>query len=201
MTLLARAIVTTTGYIGAPGINVVHYSAGLGPAVSDSDSADQFLPELLACFQGYASIMPAGLTLTVSPDVSYFDDSDGVILGVTSYTGGPLTMTGASSILNGSRAVQLTVRHKTDQFVGGRRLQGRTFVGPITGDAIGNDGQIEAGWIDDTPDIWSGAISGLGARLAVWHRPTTPTGTDGAYGDVVNITANATPGTLRSRKV
>ncbi len=200
MTLVARAIATTTGYIGAPGVNIFHYTRGLGPEVSDSDSADQFLPELLACLEGYASIMPAGLTCTVSPDVSYFNDDDGVILGVTSYTGSTLSFTGSSSLLNTTRAMQLTVRHKTDQFVGGRRLQGRTFVGPITGDAIGNDGQVESGWIDDTPTIWSGAISGIGGRLAVWHRPTEAAPSSGAYGDVVTVLANATPGTLRSRK-
>lgn len=205
MTLLGRSVIRTTGYIGAPGINVIHWSAGLGPGPSDTDGVDEFNQTLQAMIESYLDIIPSEITISIDPDVPYFDASDGVLLGVTTDPGTPRSYSGTSSLLNGSRAVQLVCRHRTDAFVNGRRLQGRTFIGPISGDAIDNDGQIENAWRNETLDSWSGLISGLGGRLAVWHRPTFSgfppvSNNDGSYADVTSVTANATPGTLRSRK-
>jgi hypothetical protein len=200
MTLLGRSIVRTTGYIGAPGINVVHWSAGIGPGPDDPDAVDEFHDTLSTALINFVGALPTTITWTIDPQVVYFDASDGVLLGSTADPGAPRAWTGDGSGTTESRATQLCMRFNTGAYVNGRELQGRMFLGPVSNEALGSDGQITSTLVANTPGYMSGLISGLGGRLAVWHRPTTPTGTDGSYADVTSITMNATPGTLRSRK-
>lgn len=198
--MVARTIIRTTGYVGAPGINVLHWTRGLGPEVTDPEAVGQFHLEVQTMLESYLDIIPSTITISIDPDVPYFQHTDGVILGVTTDEGYPRSYSGTSSLNNGPRDTALCIRYRTEEFVNGRRLQGRTFLGPISSDAIGNDGQIETGWITDTPDFFTALYTGIGARLAVWHRPTNEPPSNGAYGDVTSVTCNATPGTMRSRK-
>jgi hypothetical protein len=92
------------------------------------------------------------------------------------------------------------VSFRTNNFVNGRRLIGRSFVGPIAAQAFNSAGQIQNSAIVAFGGMFDGLISGTGPRLCVWHRPTGPSATDGTYGDVATITARSMPGTLRSRK-
>jgi hypothetical protein len=200
MTLLGRSVVRTSGYEGSPGINVIHWSAGTGPGPSDPGGVDEFHATLFTALHSLEGIMPSSVTWAIEPDVPYFDDSDGVLLGVTTDPEAPRTFIGDSENWFLARDTCLCVRTRTEGFVSGRRLQGRIFIGPISADAFDTEGQIAAAIVGAVPGYFSGLISGLGGRLAVWHRPPVGNPTGGSYQDVTSITCNSVPGTIRGRK-
>lgn len=200
MTVIGRSIVRSEGYIGGPGFNIIHWTAGLGAGPTHPDGVEEWHDTLLAALTNYEGNIPDSITLTIEPDVAFFDDSDGVIDGVTVDPAGARVVDGLTTGALLSRATQLVVRTRTNEYVNGRRLQGRIFLGPIGNNALSADGQVLAAIVTDAPTNWSGLISGLGGRLCVWHRPTPAAPTSGTYGDVVSIGINSTPGTLRSRK-
>lgn len=201
MTILGRSIVKSVGYIGSPGYNIIHWSAGTGTGPTDPDGVDEFHSTLYTAYSNLDEFLVTGADWTIESQVVYFDDSDGVLLGSTTDPGGARTWDGADSAKQVDRSLCATLRLRTDDYVAGRRLQGRIFIGPIGASTIGTDGQVGLGAAATIASEFSGLISGLGGRLAVWHRPTTPSGTDGAYGDVTSLICNSTPGTLRSRKI
>jgi len=200
MTILGRSIVRSTGYVGAPGYNIIHWSAGLGPGPTDSGGVEEWHDTLETSFTAIAGALLDTGTWVIEASVAYFDDSDGVLLGSTTDPTGDRSIGGSGANLYVSRATQAVMNLRTDDYVNGRRLQGRMYLGPLSGSALNDAGQVTSGWVSDIDDAFAGTISGLGGRLAVWHRPTTPTGTDGAYGDVTSLNCRSLPGTLRSRK-
>lgn len=200
MTIVGRTIVRSTGYIGAPGINVIHWTAGLGPGPTDEDGVDEFHATLFDALTNYDSASPVAVDFAIEPQVVYFDASDGVLLGSTSDPDTPRVWSGTDASYPTSMANQLCIRFNTGTYVNGRELQGRMFLGPCGGYPFGLDGQVSSSIVNATPTWFSGLISGGGGRLAVWHRPTSVSAADGVYADVTAATCNTTPGTLRSRK-
>lgn len=200
MTLLGRSIVRSTGYEGAPGFNIIHWSAGLGPGPSDPDAVGEWHDTLEAAFTELLGSFVSGVVFTIEASVVYFDASDGVLVGATTDPNGDRTMVGTGAGGSLSRATCYAVNTRTDDFVNGRRLRGRMFLGPIHTGVINLDGQIGQATANAVGDAFDGCISGLGARLAVWHRPTEAAPTSGSYGDVTSVQCNTVPGTLRSRK-
>lgn len=200
MTILGRTIVRSDGYIGAPGYNILHWSAGLGPGPTDPDGVEEFHDTLNTAFTNIVGYLVDDVIWTIEESVSYFDASDGVLIGATTDPTGDRTIVGTGTAAGISRATQMTMNLRTEEFVNGRRLQGRMFIGPVGANIIGAGGQLGLTIPGIVEGEFSGLVSGLGGRLAVWHRPTTPSGTDGSYGDVTSLNIRATPGTLRSRK-
>lgn len=199
MTLLGRTIVRTTGFVGEPGYNILHWSAGVGPGPSDPDGVEEFHDTLESAFTDLSGWFNNQQTITIDDSVDYFDASDGVILGSTVDPGGPrvIDCTSTSFFITRSTCAVLSLR--TDKYINGRRLIGRIFLGPLAASVLDGAGQIADGSSAYAAGAFSGAISGLGGRLAVWHRPTVAAPTSGDYGDVVSMRVPDTPGNLRSR--
>lgn len=201
MTILGRTVVESTGYTGSPGYNIIHWSAGVGAGPTDPDGVEEFHDTLETALTTISSILIDGVEFTINPAVDCFDASDGVIVSSTTDPGTPRVIVGSDEGKTLDRSACVTLRYRTEEYVNGRRLQGRSFLGPIGVGAFNTLGQIDATVQSDVEDAWAGLFTGLGGRLAVWHRPTTPSGTDGSYGDVTSVLCNPTPGTLRSRKL
>lgn len=200
MALMGRTIIESTGYVGEPGYNILHWTGGLGAGPNDPDGVEEFHDTLETALGTPTAWWPDGVILTIQPEVVYFESEDGILLGSTTDPGGARTWAGTGNGVSLSRAECLNVNLATADYVNGRRLQGRIFIGPVATDVFDGAGQISQTIVDDMPDLMSGLISGLGGRLAVWHRPTNDPPTNGAYGDVTTVTCRRTPGTLRSRK-
>lgn len=200
MTLVGRTIVRSDGYVGSPGYNILHWTGGIGAGPESTGGVEEFHDTLETAFLAVAGYLVTGVTFTIESDVAYFDDSDGVIIGSTLDPVDRDPGVGSGSGTQTSRATQIVCATRTAEYVNGRRLQGRFFLGPAAANGIGGDGQITTGAKDDIADNFAGLITGLGGRLAVWHRPTNDPPTNGTYGDVTSLTVRGTPGTLRSRK-
>lgn len=200
MTILGRSIVRITGFVGEPGFNIIHWSAGVGPGPTDPGGVEEWHDTLQSSFTALADLYNNQQTITIEPDVAYFDASDGVLTGVTTDPAGARVIDCTSVSFVAPRSLCAVMRLRTEEFVNGRRLQGRIFLGPTAQTLLDGAGQVPAFVQEIFTDAFAGTITGLGGRLAVWHRPTAAAPTSGSYGDVTTLAVNGTPGSLRSRK-
>jgi hypothetical protein len=145
-------------------------------------------------------VIPSFVTFTIDREVLCFPDTTGVVFTATVDPNDEREWSGTSGDLQQTTAQALTVRCNTTEFVNGRRLKGRMFIGPLSSDGIAADAQVNSTLVSVTPDRLDGLISGLGGRMCVWHRPTVAAPSSGSYGDITSFVANTVPGTLRSRK-
>jgi len=200
MTLLARVVIESAGYLGAPGYNIMHFSPGTISGFDHQTIADSACQDVSDRYQDVQSFFVDDETWTIGPTVPFFKVTTGESVAEVTASFSNQVITGTGSDIYMDRSACVNVAFRTNDFVSGRRLIGRSFVGPISAQAFASNGQIQNTALAAFGGMFDGAISGLGPMLAVWHRPTTPSGTDGSYGDVVTVTARSVPGTLRSRK-
>jgi len=185
MSTIRRIPVLWGGIAGMPGYSLF-YAAGASTATA----------ELLAFFNAVKALFPTGLQWTVPIVGDTLDDTTGALNGQwTDAGGGIVSATASGAYAAGTGA---WVGWKTAAIVGGRRLQGRTFMCPLQS-TVGYDssGTILSAAIT----TMSGAASTLAAsgKLVVWHRP--PPG--GNTGSSAAITAGVVPDqvtSLRSRR-
>jgi hypothetical protein len=91
-------------------------------------------------------------------------------------------------------------------FLHGRRLLGRSFIGPAGANTSTDNGQLSTEARTRVEEAYAAVTSGIGPRLAVYHRPTKDpisgaNNNDGAYGDVVTVSTPTTASSLRSRRL
>lgn len=199
MTLLARTRVALSGWSGGPGVNTFVWSAGTLGNIS-ATAVDQAHTELAGLYNSLDGYMVNGLVWEIEPEVAVFESSTGKIVGVELQTdelwNGTATATGTSL----SRSEMVYTRFLTGQWVNGRQLCGGFWLGPVASTCFESDGTIAPNIITEIQDQFAAITTGVGPRLAVYHRPTTKGGDDGLYHDVTQVITRNTPGTLRSRK-
>ena len=200
MTLLARVKIDLQGWPGAPGCNVLHFSEGTaGGSGWDQSRVEDLLTEVDSLVESLKSSWAPGVKMRVLPDVAVFDVATGQIQDVKVSTIGTseIVATGTKGTLGRGQAA--CVRFVGDRFLNGRRLNGRMYLGPLAGDSIGADGLIGGAVQDAIAGNFTAITSGLGTRLAIWHRPTSKLANDGTWADVAQVSVNPTPSNLRSR--
>lgn len=196
MPSLYRYKVLLGGWDGAPGLSVLYSTV---PAVGiDEEATIQSFVNLI--HDGYVvarGTLVGGVTVNVDPEVIRLDVETGLQQAFFSVNP-PDTVTGTGSG-KVSRATQATCRHITDAVTDrGRKLLGRTFVGPLAGSALGEDGRILTQSRAELTAMWDGMQDAVGARLCVWHRPKN--GAGGSFGHVQASICLSKPGVLRSRR-
>ena len=199
MTLLWKGQINLSNWIGGPGVSTFYFSQGVPPL--DTAAMAQSVYDKLALLCG--DIAPYGREdVIASParEIPVIESTTGELQNVypVPTTVEDYSYTGVSDTIPVS--TMACVRLTTDRFINGRRLQGRIFFGPLAGTALGTDGNI---WTTPKTGIeaaFNDQLGGLGARMAVWHRPSSPTAEDGDYGDVLFATCNRVPSNLRSRR-
>lgn len=199
MTQFARTIIDLSGFEGSPGVNVLQWCAPghLDIDLPDVENFHEILGDVFSA--AGAGFYAAGVTATVNPVVTIHEVDDGSLVGAFTSETGPYTITGTGGG-DQSRAVQAGIRFATRDIRNGRRVQGRTFMGPIATEQLDSGGQIRSAVRDGLADAWSGAIDPLGPRLIVWSRPTASEPV-GAYADVTSTTCAERPFILRGRSL
>lgn len=198
MTQFGRTIVELEGYDGAPGVNIYNWCA---PAHADIDQVDvdNFNETLWESLNAVTAANWAdGVVVTINPNVGIHEVDTGDLVGGFIDGGGPWTLTGTGDGEE-SRATQLGLRWLTNDFRNGRRVQGRTYLGPIPSGVLDSTGNVSAGIRTVVPPLFSGIYDGLSSRLIVWSRPTG-TSPVGAYADVVACQVAPKPFVLRGRR-
>lgn len=205
MGVVYRFKAVVSGFIGGPGVNTWHmcqFEELGGAAQSDLEG---MATDISAVYNAVKGQYISGLKVRLDSAVEGFDIATGNLVSVTGISV-PAEITGGGSGSNISRSEQITVRLQTDAIRGNRQVQGRHFIGPIAANAMGNDGQILAASRAQVEAAYGGVTDFTGnGRLVVWAQPNEkhprPDARAGRIGYVQGVLANATPGTLRSRKV
>lgn len=188
-----------SGWTGGPGVNVWHFSQGTDLNPNWSDILVGVNADLQAAYASLNSYLLGGLTIDFPTLSRVYDSVSGAPIEEAA-DDSALSFVSSAKTTNTSRATQLGVTLIGDQFFGRRRAMGRKFIGPLDDFSIDTSGQITNVCRAALVSAFEGLTSGLGPRMAVWRRPTTPTSNDGRYADIVSIRPQRVPAVLRSRR-
>lgn len=195
---LYRVRARATGWGGAPGLHTFYFGAGEGEVGADADIADACSSRVRAAFDGAKTIWPTLGTIETLADVDVINAVTGT-LAVTFATTPGASVVGTGAASYGPQAAMACVQLHTAGIVAGRRVRGRSFLGPLV---PGNDA-------DGTPNstIVSTALAFGNAlidpdaedpQLAVWSRPRTALA--GSVHVVTSVSVKDSWAILRSRR-
>lgn len=200
MTNLAIVKVLYTGWEGAPGVNVLHFSPGTLGGVFDPAACGVLVDDIASVYTALLPVLPGQVRVTVPNEVQIIDSESGELINVVAADADSVTLTGtASPSLRGSADMALA-RFVTGEFRAGRHVQGRAFIGPVARDAVNDSGNITDSARATIAGAWDGVIDGLSHKLCVYSRPTHGETSGGLYADVISVTAPAKMAILRSRR-
>jgi hypothetical protein len=199
VTTLARVFVSWTGWEGAPGVNVLHYSPGT-IGTWDEENVQGLVDEVSTCFLAMRDIWQVGIDAEVETTVRLIDDATGTLTGIITAPTAPGAIGGTGTGDSVSRATMVCAQFRTSDFLRGRQLRGRCFIGPVAAGAIASDGSVASAARSAVNGAFAASLSGIGPRLCVWSRPPAGDPSGGSYGDVVQVGTMSVPAVLRSRR-
>lgn len=170
---LHRVVVSWSGAgIVGTAVSVLHFDG--------SEEAAPPIANIYTAFNNARTLFPAGIAIQVPNSGESIEDTTGALDGL--WTAPAQNVIGGSNIAASAAGVGVCVGWTTGGIVTGpsgrpRKLRGRTFLVPLHKDTYDTDGTLSTGWLD-IARTWANAMQAAGP-LAVWHRPTTPGGTDG----------------------
>lgn len=160
------------GFVGAPGFTSMHFGPGGGSLTEAADAATAAVRTFWDTIKGN---LPSTVTLNVQQEVPFFDIATGHLTSVANSTSPPLVVAGTNSNPVAAPA-GAQVLWLTGALRGTRRLRGRTFIVPLSSQAMETNGSLLATFITSL----SGAAATLRATAAtpmqVWGRPSPALG-------------------------
>lgn len=198
MTTLYRFTNVWSEFIGGPGINQFTFSRGTSSA-SEATIVQDMYDEIHGLYADLVGLWVYGVKIRPGQEAVVFDSETGEITSVVPVGETGSDITGSSSGDQAPRSLAICASLGTDNWLHGRRLRGRHFLGPVGSTVLDTDGQVTTAAQSAVEDAYTAMTSGVGVRLAVYHRNKPGETGAGAYGDVVQVTAGATPSNIRSR--
>ena len=203
--VIARSFIGLSGWTGSPGVNVVHWSpASTFPAAvvdyTPAMAAD-FLASLRTAYATVANRFTQGVRVTFPADVALIEATTGELVGAVVASSTPSDIVSTGSPGKVGRNTMATLALLTSDYVSGRRVQGRIFLGPLGTDALNDSGLVNDDFASAVVPGFSDVISGGDSDgvLTVWHRPKPPSRA-GKGCPVTALAIRRTPGSLRSRR-
>ena len=196
MTVIYRVRTTVSYGAGGPGLGTCYFLPGVtGGSPSDAQDA---VNRVRAFYAAMVGIMYNGSTYLVQGNVDTILDTTGELNGGFSTTP-PAAVVGTGGTTSLPVTVCAVIRYNTGTIFAGRRLEGRTFLSPLSSGASTTSGAPTTG-------VGTAVSAGIAALLGtpgtcipvVWHRPTT-TGLGGS-GAITGGSAWSFFGSLRSRR-
>lgn len=185
---LARVIVDWTGpQVVGTAVSVLHYAADVG----DPDPV-----AIQAAFNETYDLRPAGVLTTVRSTGDVIEDSTGVL--IRPWTGATTSPNAALAPATSAAGVGACVTWTTGGIVAGRRLRGRTFFVPLSTSCYDETGTLTTAALG-LLNTWAQGLRDAGP-LGVWHRPTTPGGSDGTTYGVTSFNIRDHVSVLGSRR-
>jgi hypothetical protein len=173
------------------------YWRGTSSIPSNADCAD-VCGRVRAFWNSFAAQMASGVLIVPPQAVDTLNEATGELDG--SKEPGSLASVSASGTSSMASASMVLLRLTTQTIINGRRLQGRSFLGPV-GTNTNTAGNVSS--TCNAAVLTAAALLNTGAtasKLVVWHRPTEPTPTDGQVGDVTGFGTSPEYAVLRSRR-
>lgn len=196
---LLRGVVTINYGAGSPGVNVWTFSPGTGGTGWAQETINNVAQDIYDAYDGSKTIFSPGVSIDTPEFYTEFDPLTGQAVGIHTADQGSGNITAAGSDNSGYHGLCICVNLLTDRWINGRRLSGRMYLGPSSLDAFLNTGTIRDVFAQQAADTFDAATSGVGPRLAIWHRPTQKGGSDGSYGDVQAVSVKRSPSYVKSR--
>lgn len=200
MAELARINVVWSGWSGGPGINRLVFSRGFPAGSWDAEAVDDITDGLHTAYTAFFNNMGVGIKANIDNYVTLFDSASGENTGVVVGTTTRATISGPGAAQSEAFATMFLAQFQTGEWINGRQLRGRAFLGPVAGNSVTDQGLVNDGTRTAIAAAWTALLSGVGARLAVYQRPGPNNAGVGAYADVQRVTCAAKPAILRSRR-
>lgn len=157
------------GWQGAPGLNTFYFSAGAGVSPSDALAA---VNRVRGCWDVVKSILGNSVTAQTLGQVDILDPTDGSLQSSVNVTQ-PAIVTGSCATSPAVSQVAAGLELFTAEVVNGRRLRGRSNVGPLCANFTNT--VVPAAGVGTAVDAMGVALLTISPPgvppLIVWHRP------------------------------
>ncbi|HEY4599626.1 hypothetical protein [Corynebacterium sp.] len=183
-----------TGFAGAPGYTNFFFG-------SDGESADQVSAAVTAVSTFWNAIktnIPNTVQLTVSPEVEALDERTGALGTVLTAQVPPAPIAGGATGTY-TAAQGLVIHWFTGGVRRGRRVRGRTFVVPLSTNALSSGGIINSAYQTTVQNAAQAMVDNALANLVVWARPTRGAN-DGEKHEVTSARVPSLQAVLRTRR-
>jgi hypothetical protein len=186
---IARIPVVWSGFSGGPGVNTFY---------SDVADVDIATTALHTFYEAIDTFIPDVVDINVPGSGDTISDSSGILTGTWTATATPAQVNGGAT---GTYAapVGAVVNWLTSAIVDGRRLQGKSFIVPLTDAAFDSDGSIVSGFLTTLRNA-AAALAATADSIKVWHRPTDPGPSGGSSAAVTSSRVPDLAAVLRSRR-
>lgn len=194
VTNIDRGVVTWSG----PGV------VGGGLTVMYAKPGGSLMSHMRDFFEALKTILPNNLQLTYPTSGDTIDSATGNLVGA--WTGPTLTPTIGTSSASYASPAGACVNWVTGTIIPAhagkppRLLRGRTFLAPLVPVAFDVDGTLSGPGFSQIKAAADALVVAGAASFVVWHRPTSPGGTDGAVGDVLSARLRDKAAVLTSRR-
>lgn len=202
MVMMRVRTIITVGQ-GLPGLFTLYFN-GSSPTPITADATD-VCARVRTFANAIIGLLPTGQLWSVQPAVDLVDSVDGQLAGGLVATT-PALVTGTGGTV-APTATEMLLAANTGLVVNGRRLQGRSFIGPCAITVVSGTGQLGPTQQTTLQNAANVMISGSTTSFpVVWHRPKkagpggVPAATPGTNAAVTSFTARAPLAVLRSRR-
>lgn len=185
-----------TALEGLPGLHTTYWSGASSTPVQ-ADATD-VAARVRAFWESFKSNLAAGVIVVPVPGVDILNTATGELEGgLTTGSLTSVTSTGTGSLPS---ATMMLLKLVTGSIVNKRRLQGRSFIGPLA-TGVNSGGNVTSGANNALQT--AAALLNTGATasaLVVWHRPTDLLPASGIVQPVTAYAVNQEFAVLRSRR-
>ena len=164
-----RVQIMSSGWLGAPGYNTIYFWL---PTV-DQSFVDQIYTRVHALTDAIKGVYSKSVALTTVSEIDEIDSANGQVQKTWACT--PGTVVQGTSLVVGLAppGIALLVQQKTGTFVGGHRIQGRHYIGPVGPYQLQDNGTPS----EEARGALQGAFQALasdggsGHQQVIWSRP------------------------------
>ena len=182
---------------GSPGLTTFYFLPGTAGGVT-ADAVD-VVGRVQDFWATVDQLLKTTFTAEVQGEVDVINAVDGTLTGFLD-GGASTVIAGVSTAENLPIAAMMLLQHLTGDVHNGRRVRGRSFIGPVV-ESTNDNGGTSSG--SRTTLLLGGTQLDTGATASVpvvWSRPNSPLGDPGFHSEVINRTAASYYSVLRSRR-
>ena len=191
-----------SGLVGMPGYTNLFFNGSVGTG-ADALAA---VTKAKILFDGLAAWVPSPCHMAPSTDVRLLDDVTGDLQNIFTVSG--ITDSVGAATADHPAAAGAVIDWLTTTVHGTRRLQGRTFVVPLTTLAFAPDGSLGTSTVSQIATAAEAMRTAAGPAFGVWGRPRAAkplhvppiTARDGLWGPAVSSRVPDMCAVLRSRR-
>ena len=159
MAPIMRHRTTWTGFVGGPGVTTLYWDAAT--AVN--------LPAWNAFLLAIQARFPTVVTWQSQNQGDVLESTTGVISG--SWSGPAQAAVSGTAVGTYGAPIGMVVNWRTAGVVAGRRVRGRSFLVPMSGNSVDNDGSIIAAALTTVRGALATFQAAAAPGLQVWSRP------------------------------